>query len=66
MANKELTTFRMAPELMAAMRALREREGIPVAKQMDFAIRAWLKKRGEPIEDERAKPSTRPSKRGTR
>ena len=43
---KELTAFRMASELMAAMRDVKKREGIPIAVQMDFAIRAWLTKKG--------------------
>ena len=46
MTTKELTAFRMAPELMAALRAIRDREGIPVAVQVDFAVRDWLKRRG--------------------
>ena len=46
MSPKELTAFRMAPELMEAMRAVKVKEGIPIAVQMDFAIRDWLKKKG--------------------
>ena len=46
MSPKELTAFRMAPELMHAMRTVKDREGIPVAVQIDFAVRAWLKKKG--------------------
>lgn len=60
MSPKELTAFRMAPELMAAMRAVKAKEGIPVAVQIDFAVRAWLKKRGVAIEKtERKRAATR-------
>ena len=47
---KELTAFRMAPELMEALRAVKAKEGIPVAVQVDFAVRAWLKKKGVAFE----------------
>lgn len=40
----------MAPELMEALREVKAKEGIPVAVQVDFAVRAWLKKRGVTIE----------------
>ena len=42
---KELTAFRVAPELMEALRRVKEREGIPIAVQVDFALRAYLQKR---------------------
>ena len=57
---KELTAFRMAPDLMAAMRAVKAKEGIPVAVQIDFAVRAWLKQKGVVMHQER------PTKRGAR
>lgn len=50
LSPKELTAFRMAPELMEALREVKAKEGIPVAVQVDFAVRAWLKKRGVTIE----------------
>jgi hypothetical protein len=50
---KELTAFRMVPELMKAMRAVKAKEGIPVAVQIDFAVRAWLKKKGITVEADR-------------
>ena len=40
----------MAPELMEALRAVKAKEGIPVAVQVDFAVRAWLKKKGVAFE----------------
>lgn len=59
MSPKELTAFRMAPELMKAMRAVRDKEGIPVAVQIDKAVRAWFEKRGVTIETERKRAVTR-------
>lgn len=59
MSPKELTAFRMAPELMAALRAVRVKEGIPVAVQIDFAVRAWLKKKGVTIKAQGKRADTR-------
>ena len=42
-SRKELTAFRMAPDIMKGMRALKARDGIPVAVQVDRAVRAYLK-----------------------
>ena len=59
MSPKELTAFRMAPEVMEALRGVREKEGIPVAVQIDFAIREWLKRKGVHVKPERKRASTR-------
>lgn len=59
MSPKELTAFRMAPEVMEALRGVREKEGIPVAVQIDFAIREWLKRKGVHVRTERKRASTR-------
>ncbi len=59
MSPKELTAFRMAPELMKAMRAVKEKEGVPVAVQIDKAVREWLKKKGVTIETDRKRATTR-------
>jgi len=56
---KELTAFRMAPELMAALRAVKAKEGIPVAVQIDFAVREWLKRKGVTIKPDRKRAATR-------
>jgi hypothetical protein len=51
--SKELTAFRLAKDLMDAMRAVKTKEGIPVTVQIDFAVRAWLKRKGVTIHPER-------------
>ena len=43
---KELTAFRIAPEVLAALRAIKAHEGLPIAVQVDFALRDWLRKKG--------------------
>lgn len=42
MSRKELTAFRIAPEIMTGLRALKERDGVPISVQVDRALRAWL------------------------
>jgi hypothetical protein len=59
---KELTAFRMAPEVMEALRAVKANEGIPVAVQIDFAVREWLAKKGVELKTPRKQADTR--KRG--
>lgn len=59
MNPKELTAFRMAPDLMEAMRAVKATEGIPIAVQVDFACRAWLKAKGVTIKTDRKRPASR-------
>ena len=50
LSPKELTAFRMAPELMKAMRRVKATKGIPIATQLDFAVRKWLKSEGIKVE----------------
>ncbi len=59
MSPKELTAFRMAPELMEALRAVKAKDGIPVAVQIDFAVREWLKRKGIHVKPERERAVTR-------
>jgi hypothetical protein len=43
---KEPTAFRMDSAVMAAMRTLKARDGIPFSVQVDRALRAYLETRG--------------------
>jgi hypothetical protein len=55
MPNKQMAAFRVAPELLEAMRRVSEREGIPQARQIDFALRKWFRFKGVNVK----KPSRR-------
>ena len=46
MPPKELTAFRIAPEVMAGLRHIKERDGVPLSVQVDRALRAWLRVKG--------------------
>ena len=43
---KTFTAFRVAPELLEAMREIKAVDGVPMSVQIDFAMRAWLQARG--------------------
>lgn len=49
MAPKELTAFRIDPEVMAGLRHIKERDGVPLSVQVDRALRAWLESKGAPV-----------------
>jgi hypothetical protein len=60
MSPKELTALRLAPELLNAMRQLKEREGIPLTAQIEIAVSEWLRRRGVRVEKaERKRAATR-------
>ena len=44
MTPKILTAFRLDPELMDGLKAIKARTGAPIAEQVRRAIVAWLKK----------------------
>jgi hypothetical protein len=46
MPPKELTAFRIDPAVMAGLRRVKDRDGVPLSVQLDRALRAWLKKKG--------------------
>lgn len=42
MSPKELTAFRIDPQVMEGLRRIKERDGVPLSVQVDRALRAWL------------------------
>ena len=54
-----MTTIRIAPELLDVMRDLKDRDGIPMAVQVDKALREWLERRGLKVKTERPRASIR-------
>jgi hypothetical protein len=50
MVNDQLLVFRVDAALMAGLRRVKERDGIPVTEQTRRALTDWLRKRtGEPM-----------------
>jgi hypothetical protein len=42
---KELTAFRIDPEVMDGLRRVKDRDGIPLSIQVDRALRTWLERK---------------------
>ena len=64
MSPKKLTAFRVDEDVMAGLRAVKERDFIPLSVQVDQALRAWLKSRGIRVGAKPAKRGARPPRKG--
>lgn len=62
MSPKEMTAFRIEPEIRDGLRRVKDRDGIPFSIQVDRALRTWLEKKGVSV----AKPKTASSNAGKR
>ena len=52
-------TFRLETQLLDAMQAVREREGVPVSEQVRRGIVLWLAQRGVTVKTERKRTASR-------
>ncbi|MBM3818553.1 MAG: ribbon-helix-helix protein, CopG family [Acidimicrobiia bacterium] len=43
---KKQTAFRIDPDIMAGLQAVKERDGIPLSEQVRRALTAWLEQKG--------------------
>jgi ribbon-helix-helix protein len=58
------TTFRVDPELLAGLHALKQRDGIPLSEQVRRAIQMWLDAKGvTTVKSERERTDTRKRRR---
>jgi hypothetical protein len=46
MPPKQFTAFRLEPSQLEALRAIRDRDGVPVSEQVRRAIDAWIATKG--------------------
>ena len=44
------TTFKLEPELIAALQELKERDGVPATESVRRAIKAWLELKGVEVQ----------------
>jgi hypothetical protein len=63
MSPKELTAFRIEPEIMEGLRRVKERDGIPLSVQVHRALMSWLDAKGIKT---KAAPRRAPSRRKAR
>ncbi len=59
MTPRQLTNFRLDAELLEALRTIKERDGLPIAVQVRWAIEAWVKSRGVKAKADRKRAGTR-------
>ena len=55
MIPKKLTAFRLAPEMVAGLQAIKDRDGIPITEQVRRAIATWLRAKNRGKESKRKK-----------
>jgi hypothetical protein len=53
------TTFRLETEIMAALAAIRDRDGMPVSEQVRRALKQWIEAKGVKVKSERKRAGTR-------
>lgn len=46
MARRTLAAFRIEPDILKGLQAVKERDGVPVSEQVRRALRQWLKSKG--------------------
>jgi hypothetical protein len=45
-SDKKQTAFRIDPEILAGLQAIKSRDGIPLSEQVRRALSWWLEQRG--------------------
>jgi hypothetical protein len=68
MSPKELTAFRVEADIMAGLRRVKDRDGVPLSVQVDRALRAWLKKKNVTLKttSKASSPSRKAAPRGSK
>jgi antitoxin component of RelBE/YafQ-DinJ toxin-antitoxin module len=52
-------TFRLETEILAALEAIRERDGITVSEQVRRALKQWIAEKGVKADRKRVSPRSR-------
>jgi hypothetical protein len=55
---KKQTAFRIDPDILEGLRAIKERDGVPVSEQVRRALAAWIESKGDTKAD-RKRATTR-------
>lgn len=59
LTKKKPYTMKLDPDLLAALEAIKERDGIGKSEQIRRGIRLWLKQKGVTAKSERKRAPTR-------
>jgi hypothetical protein len=59
-STKKQTAFRIDPEILDGLQAVKDRDGVPISEQVRRALTAWLESKGIKTERKRAVTRKRP------
>lgn len=57
-SNKAQTAFRIDEDVLAALRAIKERDGVPISEQVRRALAEWVRLQGD-VKADRKRAATR-------
>jgi hypothetical protein len=57
--HRKLHSFYLDPELAVALKAIKERDGIPESEQVRRAVRLWLDEKGFQLKAQKGKSAKR-------
>jgi hypothetical protein len=66
MSPKQMTAFRLEPDIIDGLNRVKDRDGVPFSVQVDRALRAWLDKKGVTLKTPRAVSAKRRRSGGSR
>jgi len=58
--KRKLAVYRLEPELIDGLKAVKERDGLPITWQVKQAIRTWLELKGVVVKAAPGRASARP------
>jgi hypothetical protein len=58
--KRKLAVYRLEPELIDGLKAVKERDGLPITWQVKQAIRTWLELKGAVVKAAPERASARP------
>lgn len=57
-SHKAQTAFRIDEDVLATLRAIKERDGVPISEQVRRALAAWVRQEGD-VKTDRKRAATR-------
>ena len=51
--RRTLAAYRIEPEILEGLQAVKERDGVPASEQVRRALRQWLKSRGYKLKEQK-------------
>jgi len=58
-SRKKQTAFRIDPEILEGLQAVKQRDGVPLSEQVRRALTAWLTGKGVNVKADRKRAATR-------